>query len=91
LDEAVRIRREECLPVFLKLGDVRSVLVCRTNIAMVLLIRKVPADIPEAIDHLRWSLAAADERGYAEAAQIRGIMKQIGFIIDLPEHGAADS
>ena len=34
LDEALRIRREEQLPVYEKLGDVRSLLVGRANLAI---------------------------------------------------------
>jgi len=34
LDEAPRIRREEQLPVYEKLGDVRSLLVDRANLAI---------------------------------------------------------
>jgi hypothetical protein len=39
LDEALRIRREEELPVYERLGDVREQAICRTNIGINYLVR----------------------------------------------------
>jgi hypothetical protein len=71
LDEALRIRRDEELPVYDRLGDVRSILVCRANIALLLLSRNRPEDRTEAADLLRLALRAAEAMGIPEAAQIR--------------------
>jgi len=86
LDEALRIRREEELPVYERLGDVRTLIVGRVNIALMLLERGRVEDRPEAQEHLVWAYQAATERGYAEAAQIAGILGQLG--LPVPEEGA---
>jgi len=67
------------LPVFEKLGDVRSLLVARANIALMMLERGRREDLPEAVRLLVWSYQAAAERGFAEAAQLEQILRALGI------------
>jgi tetratricopeptide (TPR) repeat protein len=78
LDEALRIRREEELPVYERLGDVRSLIVGRVNLAMTLVRRGRKEDAAEVFEHLFWGYHAAQQRGYAEAAQVAEILQQLG-------------
>ncbi|HVG60855.1 MAG TPA: NB-ARC domain-containing protein [Hyalangium sp.] len=78
LDEALRIRREEALPVYEKLGDVRSLLVGRANLALLYLSRAQEGDRQQAIDLLHLALEKAEEMRIPEAEQIRSILKQLG-------------
>ena len=79
LDEALRIRREEQLPVYERLGDVRSRLVCQANIALTLVARGQPEDRDEIARFLAEARAAADGLGIPEAEQIRAIQRQLGL------------
>jgi hypothetical protein len=47
-DEALRIRREEQLPVYERLGDARSLLICGAKIARDLIVRGDKNDHAEA-------------------------------------------
>lgn len=76
LDEALRIRREEELPVYEKLGDVRSLLVGRANLALLYLSRGQEGDRQQAADLLHLALEKAEEMRIPEAEQIRSILKQ---------------
>jgi len=76
LDEALRIRRDEELPVYERLGDVRSLLVGRTNLALTLLNRNHPEDRNEAADLLRLALRDAEAMGIPEAATIRTLQRR---------------
>ena len=76
-DEALRIRREEELPVYDQLGDVRSLLVGRTNLAIGLAGRGRVEDGPEIRDLLQRAHADALRLGLPEAGQIAGIFQQI--------------
>jgi hypothetical protein len=78
LDEALRIRREEQLPVYERLGDVRGLIVGRGNLAITLHRRGREEDAAEVLQHLFWSYRAAKQRGYAEAAQIAKILQRLG-------------
>ena len=66
-----RIRREEQLPVYERLGDVRSLLVGRTNLAINLLKRYAPGDRDEATQLLQLAYAEAVRLKLPDAAQIR--------------------
>jgi hypothetical protein len=77
LDEALAIRQQKELPVYERLGDVRSLLVCRTNIAITLLQRGRAEDAATAMEHLLWSYNAARERGFAEAKHIEAILRPL--------------
>jgi hypothetical protein len=79
LDGALKIRQEDELPVYEKLGDVRELLITRANIALTMLARQHPGDGPEIVALLRSSYRTAVERGFAEAAQLRGIFNQLGI------------
>ncbi len=78
LDEALRIRREEELPVYERLGDVRSLLVGRAKLALNLIQRNGPGDRDEARSLLEWALAAAQKMQLPEADTIRGILDEMG-------------
>jgi len=69
-DEALRIRREEELPVFERLGDVRSRAACRNNIAANYLNRNAPGDRQKALDYLHLALADARRLRIPEVAVI---------------------
>jgi hypothetical protein len=79
LDEALRIRREEELPVYERLGATRDLLVGRAKVALNLLARNAPRDREEAAELLRQAHAAAEKMGITEAGQIREIMDDEGF------------
>ncbi len=80
MDEAVRIQQEEEWPIYEQLGDARSLLVGRTNVALALLQRGQPGDREEARKLLGLALEAAREMRIPEAGQIEEIMRQAGFI-----------
>lgn len=75
LDEALRIRSEEELPVFERLGATRDLLVGRANAALTLLERNAPGDREEAAELLRQAHAAAEKMGIPEAGQISRILQ----------------
>ena len=77
LDEALRILREEELPVYEKLGARRDILVCEANIAMVLLERKRPGDPLEAERLLRRAQAEAEAMKLPEATMIQGVLSPL--------------
>lgn len=79
LDEALRIRQEEELPIYERLNDVRSLLVGRTNMAMILLKRDKDGDRKEAEQLLHLALREAQRLQLPEAAQIENILKQAGL------------
>ena len=79
LDEALRIRQQEQLPVYEKLGDVRSRLVCWANIAIILLQRDSDGDRSEADRLLNDALADAQKMQLPEAGQIEKIRNQAGL------------
>ncbi|WP_309896668.1 metallophosphoesterase [Archangium sp.] len=76
LDEALRIRREEELPVYERLGEVRELLVCRTNLALLYLRRSQPRDREMAASLLRMAQTAAESLRLPEADQIVAIQRQ---------------
>ena len=78
-EKALRIRREEQLPVHERLGNVRSLLVARTNLALTLLARNQPGDALEARRLLDLALDAARRLRIPEAAQIEEIMRNNGW------------
>jgi esterase/lipase superfamily enzyme len=73
LDEALKIRNEEQLPVYERLGDVRSLLVGRANLAINLLQRGADGDRDEAGRLLALALGDAQRLGLPEASQIEQI------------------
>jgi tetratricopeptide (TPR) repeat protein len=73
LDEALRIRREEELPVYERLGDVRSLLVGRANLAL-LCLEMTPPQRNEANILLCQALAAARRMNIPEANIIQQIL-----------------
>ncbi len=101
LDEALRIRREEQLPVFERLGATRDMLVCRANIGLNYLARGSAADRQQALEYLHRALADAQRLCIPEAQQIEAIIQQAGgaprpaagrggwraaILLDLPRH-----
>jgi len=70
LDEALRIRREEQMPVYERLGDVRELLVARTNLAINLM-QLDPPQAEEAGALLRLALAEAQRMKIPEAGRGR--------------------
>ncbi len=77
LDEALRIRQEEELPVYERLGARREILVARANIALTLIDRNAPGDRDEAIRLLYLALEDARDMRLPEAGQIEGILEQL--------------
>ncbi len=80
MDEALRIRREEELPVYERLGDVRERRVCQAKMALVLLARGAEGDRDEAAELLRSAEADARRLRIPEAAQIRAIQEHYGLV-----------
>jgi hypothetical protein len=79
LDEALRIRNEDQLPVYERLGDVRSLLVGRANLAMTLLQRDKEGDRERAHKYLCLALEAAIGLQIPEAGQIVQVLLQHGM------------
>ena len=79
LDEALRIRREEELPVYERLGDEFALVRTRGNMALWLIKRNAPGDREEAAELLRQAHAAAEKMGIPEAGQIREIQEREGL------------
>ena len=83
LDEALRIRTEEQLPVYERLGDVRALLICRANIAILLLMRVRQTgqrdDAATANTLLCAALGEARRLRLPEAAQIEQLLEQAGM------------
>ena len=77
LDEALRIRREEQLPVYEKLGDVRSLLAGRANLVVMLMKRQAAEDLAEAKGLLDQALIDADRLRIPEAEQIRELLARL--------------
>ena len=77
LDEALRIQREEEIPVYEALGDVRELLFGRKNLALTLRARSRPGDIEEARDLLTLALVAAEGLQVPEAQTIRQLLVEI--------------
>ncbi|MEK6608696.1 MAG: hypothetical protein AABZ30_13635, partial [Myxococcota bacterium] len=80
LDEALRICREEELPVYERLGDVRERLVAQANIALLLLRRARRGDREEASGLLAGARAAAERMRLPEARQIQSIQEKFGLV-----------
>jgi hypothetical protein len=80
LDEALRIYRDEVLPVYERLGDRRSLLVGQTNLAITLLRTRKPEHRPEALTLLSTALKSAVDLNFpVQAEQIRGLFRQLGL------------
>lgn len=73
LEEALRIRTEEELPVYERLGDVRSLLILRVEIAILLMSFDTP-NKEEAQNLLCLALTAARRLKIPEAETIEGIL-----------------
>jgi hypothetical protein len=79
LDEALRIRREEELPVYERLGEVRALLVGRANLAINLLQKGEPDDRGEVNLLLCLAFTDAQQLRLPEAEQIGQILEQLGM------------
>ncbi|MER2603651.1 MAG: hypothetical protein ABTR27_15045, partial [Candidatus Competibacter phosphatis] len=77
LDEALRIRQEEQLPVYERLGDVRELLICRAKIGINYLVRGVAGNREKALELLRLALQDAQRLQLPEAQQIAEIIQQV--------------
>jgi hypothetical protein len=73
----LRIRREEQLPVYERLGDVRSLLLGRANLAINLVQRGWREDGPEIFSLLQQALTDAERLRLPEAQAIRDWIAQI--------------
>jgi hypothetical protein len=82
LDEALRIRTEEELPVYERLGDAHSLLVCRANIAWTLLARRRANDRAQANSLLCLALAAARHLRLPGTEQVEQMLQQAGMDCD---------
>jgi len=79
LDEALRIWHQDALPVYERLGDVRSLLIGRAKLALIRLERGHPGDREAAAELLRLALRDAETMRIPEAAQIRAIQQKHGL------------
>ncbi len=89
LDEALKIRHEEELPIYERLGDVRSLLVGPANLAINLLTRGRAEDRGEARRLLHLALEAARRLKLPEARQIEAVIEQAGNNIEARQECAA--
>jgi hypothetical protein len=81
LDKALRIRREEKLPVYQRLGG-RDLVIGRGNLALTLLIHNATGDREETRGLLCLALADARQMQLPEAQQIEAILQQTGLSCD---------
>ncbi|MFO0588580.1 MAG: hypothetical protein U0441_13610 [Polyangiaceae bacterium] len=79
LDEALRIRQHQVLPVYEKLGDRITLVRGRRITARILLQRDHSGDRPEAERLLRQALLDAEAMRIPEADTLRGILRENGF------------
>jgi hypothetical protein len=79
LDEALKIRNEEELPVYERLGDLRSLLVGRANLAITLLQRANDGDRDKAARLLQLALEEAQRLKLSEMQQIEQIIEEAGL------------
>ncbi len=77
LDEALRIRREDELPVYERLRSARDLLICRAYIGMNYLARGAAGDRQKALELLNWALRDAQRLQLPEARQIAEIIRQV--------------
>ena len=77
LEEALRIRREEELPVYEKLGDVRELMVGRANLALTLSRRGDPVDHQEISHLLGQAFKAATQMKLLDAQQIADLHQRL--------------
>ena len=77
LDEALRIRQEEELPVYERLRSARDLLICRANIGINYLARGATGDRQKALELLNLALQDAQRLQLPEAQQIAGIIQQV--------------
>lgn len=77
LDEALRIRTEEELPVYERLGDVREQLVCRANTALIYWQRGSNGDREKALALLHLALADTERLQIPEAQLIAALIQQV--------------
>lgn len=82
LEEAIRIRKEDVLPVFVHLGDKRELLMGRWWLASHLLRRRSPGDDREAEQLLCLALADAQRMRLPEATQIEAFLQEYGLRCD---------
>jgi len=79
LEEALRIRMEEELPVYERLGDVRSRIVTGYKVALAMARRGGSGDAAEASRLLLWSQGEARRLGLPFAEQIEAGMRSLGL------------
>jgi hypothetical protein len=76
VDEALRIRQEEELPVYERLQSVQNLLVCRAKIGINYLARGSAEDRQKALELLNSALQDARRLNLPEAGQIAEIIRQ---------------
>jgi hypothetical protein len=81
LDAALKIRREEQLPVYERLGG-RDLAIGRANLAITLLTRNKAGDREEARGLLCLARADARQMQLPEAARIEAFLKSHGLSCD---------
>jgi hypothetical protein len=79
LDDALRIRREEVLPVLERLGDAHSAAVEKWWIAYLLIRRGNASDRAEAEALFRTALDSLRRLGAASAQEVACQMREAGF------------
>lgn len=79
LDDALNIRQTEQLPVYEKLGDVRSLLVGRTNLAILLWQMDAEQNRGQVQELLCLAWQDAQRLQIPEAGQIKGVLQQMGL------------
>lgn len=85
LDEALNIRQTEQLPVYEKLGDVRSLLVGRAKLAILLWQMDAAVNAGRIQELLCLALNDARRLRIPEAEQIESILEQMGLSCELPK------
>ena len=79
LDEALRIRQQEVLPVFEQLSEKYELLVGRAKLALLYLQRQAEGDNQQAKELLHWSLQAAREMQIPEAEEVETILQHFSL------------
>jgi hypothetical protein len=79
INEALRIVRDEELPTYERLGDVRSLVVGRSNLAGLYLKRNQGADRRRVKELLNLALKEAERLNFPEAQRIRDFIRSEGL------------
>jgi len=87
IDQALRLYREEVMPLFAQCQDARELLICRTKIAIAYLARGSAEDRRQAVAYLTQALADAKRLGIPEVRTIEALLAKANTPPAAPKTG----